>query len=129
MPPCPRNSTRHHDLAAELFGPTGHPGAPCALRPRRPVLWQRIPRPVAPARRRAYAEPSWRVLRQRAGRKPDKGFGRPWSRLKTEVLELRKWPVFAGLAAAQASVADYPDYYNRHRLHPSIRYQPPYRNY
>ena len=29
-----------------------------------------------------------------------------WSRLKTEVLELREWPVFADLADAQASVAD-----------------------
>ena len=30
-----------------------------------------------------------------------------WSRLKTEVLEGREWPVFADLADAQASVADY----------------------
>jgi len=30
-----------------------------------------------------------------------------WSRLKTEVLELREWPVFADLADAQASIADY----------------------
>ena len=35
-----------------------------------------------------------------------------WSRLKTEVLELRERPVFADLADAQASVADYFDYYN-----------------
>ena len=33
-----------------------------------------------------------------------------WSRLKTEVLELRDWPVFADLADAQSSVADYFDY-------------------
>jgi len=33
-----------------------------------------------------------------------------WSRLKTEVLKLREWPVFAVLADAQASVADYFDY-------------------
>lgn len=50
-----------------------------------------------------------------------------WSRLKTEVLELREWPVFADLADAQASVADYFDYYNHHRLHSSIDYQVPYR--
>ena len=30
-----------------------------------------------------------------------------WSRLKTEVLERRGWPVFADLADAQASIADY----------------------
>ncbi|MFC6225867.1 IS3 family transposase [Hymenobacter artigasi] len=49
-----------------------------------------------------------------------------WSRLKTEVLELREWPVFADLADAQASVADYFDYYNHERLHSSIGYQTPY---
>jgi transposase InsO family protein len=46
-----------------------------------------------------------------------------WSRLKTEVLELREWPVFADLADAQASVADYFDYYNHDRLHSSIGYR------
>ena len=46
-----------------------------------------------------------------------------WSRLKTEVLELREWPVFADLADAQASIADYFDYYNHDRLHSSIGYQ------
>jgi putative transposase len=49
-----------------------------------------------------------------------------WSRLKTEVLELRERPVFADLADAQASVADYFDYYNHDRLHSSIDYQTPY---
>ena len=49
-----------------------------------------------------------------------------WSRLKTEVLELRDWPVFADLADAQSSVADYFDYYNHERLHSSIDYQTPY---
>ena len=49
-----------------------------------------------------------------------------WSRLKTEVLEGREWPVFADLADAQASVADYFDYYNYERLHSSIGYQTPY---
>ena len=49
-----------------------------------------------------------------------------WSRLKTEVLELRERPVFADLADAQASVADYFDYYNHERLHSSIDYQTPY---
>ena len=43
-----------------------------------------------------------------------------WSRLKTEVLELREWPVFADLADAQTSIADYFDYYNHDRLHFSI---------
>ncbi len=49
-----------------------------------------------------------------------------WSRLKTEVLELREWPVFADLADAQQSVAAYFDYYNHNRLHSSIGYQIPY---
>ena len=49
-----------------------------------------------------------------------------WSRLKTEVLEPRERPVFVDLADAQASVADYFDYYNHVRLHSSIDYQTPY---
>ncbi|HEX8427535.1 IS3 family transposase [Hymenobacter sp.] len=49
-----------------------------------------------------------------------------WFRLKTQVLELREWPVFADLADAQASVADYFNYYNHDRLHSSIDYQTPY---
>jgi transposase InsO family protein len=49
-----------------------------------------------------------------------------WSRLKTEVLELRERPVFADLADAQVSIADYFDYYNHERLHSSIGYQTPY---
>ena len=49
-----------------------------------------------------------------------------WSRLKTEVLEVRERPVFTDLADAQASVAEYFDYYNHERLHSSIDYQTPY---
>ncbi|RZK29366.1 MAG: hypothetical protein EOO63_09205 [Hymenobacter sp.] len=49
-----------------------------------------------------------------------------WSRLKTEVLEMRERPVFANLANAQASVADYFYYYNHERLHSSIGYQTSY---
>jgi putative transposase len=49
-----------------------------------------------------------------------------WSRFKTEVLELRERPVFADLADAQLSVAEYFDYYNHERLHSSIGYQMPY---
>ena len=49
-----------------------------------------------------------------------------WSRLKTEVLEVRERPVFADLSDAQRSVADYFDYYNHERLHSSIDYQTPY---
>ena len=49
-----------------------------------------------------------------------------WSRLKTEELEARAWPVFADLADAQASVAAYFDYYNHERLHSAIDYQTPY---
>jgi putative transposase len=51
---------------------------------------------------------------------------RLWSRLKTEVLELRERPVFTDLADAQTSVADYFDYYNYERLHSSIDYHTPY---
>ncbi|WP_157887145.1 IS3 family transposase [Hymenobacter sp. PAMC 26628] len=46
-----------------------------------------------------------------------------WSRLKTEVLELCERLVFADLADAQASVADYFDYYNHERLRSSIDYR------
>jgi transposase InsO family protein len=49
-----------------------------------------------------------------------------WSRFKTEELERREWPVFADLADAQASAADYFDYYNHQRLHSSISYNTPY---
>ncbi|MGI4736078.1 MAG: IS3 family transposase [Janthinobacterium lividum] len=49
-----------------------------------------------------------------------------WSRLKTELLELRDWPVFTDLADAQTSVADYFDYYNHKRRHSSIGYLKPY---
>ena len=49
-----------------------------------------------------------------------------WSRLKTEELEARDWPVFADLADAQASVADYFDYYNHERRRSGIGYLKPY---
>ena len=49
-----------------------------------------------------------------------------WSRFKTEELERREWPVFADLTDAQASAADYFDYYNHQRLHSSIGYNTPY---
>ena len=55
-----------------------------------------------------------------------------WSRLKTEmlelteVLELRERPVFSDLADAQASVAEYFDYYNHERLHSRLNHQLPY---
>jgi len=52
--------------------------------------------------------------------------GSLWSRLKTELLELRDWPVFTDLADAQASVAEYFDYYNHKRRHSSIGYLNPY---
>ena len=43
-----------------------------------------------------------------------------WSRLKTEELEARDWPVFADLADAQVSVAEYFDCYNHDRHHSRI---------
>lgn len=49
-----------------------------------------------------------------------------WSRLKTEVLELHEWAVFADLADVQASIAEYVDYCNHDRLHSSIGCQTPY---
>ncbi|MBT9394909.1 integrase core domain-containing protein [Hymenobacter sp. NST-14] len=45
------------------------------------------------------------------------------SRLKTEVLELCEWPMFAALADAQTSAAGYSDYYSYARLHAGIGYQ------
>ncbi|GAB2702108.1 hypothetical protein GCM10011495_39180 [Hymenobacter frigidus] len=45
-----------------------------------------------------------------------------WSRLKTEALEARDWSVFSDLADAQASIAEYFDYYNHDRCHSSIGY-------
>ena len=49
-----------------------------------------------------------------------------WSRLKTEELEARDWSVFTDLADAQASVADYFNYYNHERRHSSIGHIKPY---
>ena len=49
-----------------------------------------------------------------------------WSRFKTEELERRERPVFADLADAQASAAEYFDYYDHERLHSGIGYQLPY---
>ena len=48
-----------------------------------------------------------------------------WSRLKTEELEAREWPVFRDLADAQQSVATYFDYYNHDRRHSALAYQSP----
>jgi transposase InsO family protein len=48
-----------------------------------------------------------------------------WSRLKTEELEAREWPVFRDLADAQHSVATYFDYYNHERRHSALAYQTP----
>ena len=47
-------------------------------------------------------------------------------RLKTEELEARDWSIFADLADARASVAEYFDYYNHVRRHSSIGYLKPY---
>ena len=47
-------------------------------------------------------------------RYPDTGSGASWN--------CPGWPVFADLADAQASVADYFDYYNHDRRHSSIGY-------
>ena len=52
-----------------------------------------------------------------------------WSRLKTEALEARDWPVFADVADAQASVAEYFDYYSHDRRHSSIGYLKPYQSH
>ncbi|TGE13417.1 integrase core domain-containing protein [Hymenobacter elongatus] len=49
-----------------------------------------------------------------------------WSRFKTQELERQEWPVFTDLANAQASAAEYFNYYNYERLHSSIGYQTPY---
>ena len=49
-----------------------------------------------------------------------------WSRPKTEVLELREWPVFADLANVKASVANCFDCCSHERLHSHIDYKTPY---
>ena len=54
---------------------------------------------------------------------------RLWSRLKTGELEARDWPVFTKLAVAQASVANYFNYYNHERRHSSIDYNKPYQSH
>ena len=48
-----------------------------------------------------------------------------WSRLKTEELEAREWPVFRDLADAQQRVTTYFDYYNHGRRHSALAYQTP----
>ena len=45
---------------------------------------------------------------------------------QAEELEARGWPVFADLADAQASVADYFDYCNYERRYSSIGHLKPY---
>ncbi|MDO7888206.1 integrase core domain-containing protein, partial [Hymenobacter cheonanensis] len=51
-----------------------------------------------------------------------------WSRLKTEELGPREWPVFRDLVDAQQSVATYFDYYNHQRRHSTLTYytRPPF---
>jgi len=49
-----------------------------------------------------------------------------YSRLNTELLELRDWPVFTDLTDAKASVAEYFDHYNHKPRHSSIGYLKPY---
>ena len=94
-----------------------------ALRPGWPVCGQRLQGPAARRPGLTLAQPTRRMRRQCAGRKPTKGFKCLWSRLKTEELEACDWPVFADLAGAQASVAAYFDYYNHERRHFSRGYQ------
>jgi transposase InsO family protein len=45
-----------------------------------------------------------------------------WSRLKTEELGPREWPVFRDFSDAQHSVATYFDYYNHQRRHSALAY-------
>ena len=54
----------HYGLAAGLFRTVAHPEPTRPLRSGWSILQQRLPRPLAPARGRAFAEPSRRVLRQ-----------------------------------------------------------------
>jgi len=53
----------HDGFAAGFFGPTAHPGTPRSLRPRRAVLWQRLPATAARPQGPALAEPSRGLLR------------------------------------------------------------------
>lgn len=73
----------------------------------------------------AFAKPARQVLGHHAGRKAIKYLGRPWSRLKTEVLTARNWRALIDLAEVQANVATSFDYYNHKHLHSHIGYQTP----
>ena len=101
-------------------GPVVHPerGGQCCGNAYRPLLHNhraaRSPRGAASPRR------------QRPGGKPAKGFGCWWSHLKTEVPKVRKRPVFADLAAAQAGGAGYFDDDNHACWRPSIGCQAPH---
>ena len=99
--------------------PTVHTGAARALRPGWAVRRQR-PSAIA-------ARPPGLRSQSRRGDCYDIAQAESlWSRLKTEVLEVRERPLFADLADAQRSVADYFDYDNHERLHSSIDYQTPF---
>ena len=76
------------------------------------------------AQAQLLAQPTRRVLRQcPTGYDPGR---KPTVAPQIKELKAREWPVFADLADAQASVADYFDYYNHQRRHSSIGYQKPY---
>ena len=84
--------------------------------------WATLTRPCY-----ATSRPGSRTVGSRRGECCDNAQAESlWSRLKTEELEARDWPVFADLADAQASVADYFDFYNHERRRSSIGYMKPY---
>ena len=111
--------------AGSTARPIGYdPGSDCALRPGSyPVGGQYVGNAYKALLHGANAQ----LSHSRRGECYDNAQAESlWSRLKTEVLEARDWPVFSDLADAQASVAAYFDYYSHDRRHSSIGYQKPY---
>ena len=76
---------------------------------------------MAACARKVGAPNAWTTPRRKTGYR----FLCLWSRLKTEELGPREWPVFRDLADARHSVATYFDYYNHERRHSALAYQTP----
>ena len=124
----------HYGLAAGLFRPAAHLKPTRPLRPRsypvgRPVLRQRLLHSLASARGCAFAEPPRSYPVGRMLRQCPTGYG-PGRKLAVPAqnrgARTPRVACFAALADAQASIADYFDYYNHDYLHSGIGYQTSY---
>ena len=107
---------------ARILGATADAGSARALGPGRAVRRPRVPA-TAGQRLPEHEGGRWQSRRGDCYAKaPAESW---WSRLQTEVLDLREQPVLVDLAEAQGSVADYVAYYNHARLHSRSNYQTP----